>query len=318
MSRSAGTRTRSRTRGARVSRRALERLLERWVAGLASRSEHTARSYRRAAQDFLTHVDDGDLGSAVASYLGSLGGLSAASRAHHVSAVRSFLRFAKEQGALVRSAEDLLVRPRVAVTSYGRYLNIEEVRDLLAAAAGLSARHLAAVAALALTGLRVSELTGARWRDLFRDPERRLGLRVVGKGGKERVVKVREDLFRLLAELHGSDELDARDDSPLLPDSRGTAYTTRGVHKLVAQAAEASGVPKPVSPHWLRHTHATLAAAGGASAFTIQASLGHARLETSQRYVHWARGLKETTVDSLPPLGLEKGGEGTRVGPGRG
>jgi integrase/recombinase XerD len=191
----------------------------------------------------------------------------------------------------------------VDVTSFGRYLTAEELRALLDAARGLSDRHLAAVAGLALTGLRVSELAGAEWRDLFRDPEDRLGLRVTGKGSKQRVVKVRTDLFEVLARLHGSEDLDSRDRSPLLPDSRGTPYSPRGLHKLVAQAARASGVRKPVSPHWLRHTHATLAAAGGASAFTIQSSLGHSRLETSQRYVHWARGLEETTVDALPALG---------------
>ncbi len=148
----------------------------------------------------------------------------------------------------------------------------------------------------------MSELVNAERRDLFEDPEGRLGLRVVGKGGKERVVRIRDDLFSVLSALRGSDALDARDRSPLLPSSRGTAYSTRGLHKLVSQATEQGGVHKPVSPHWLRHTHATLAASGGASAVVIQASLGHSRLETSQRYIHWARGLEETTVDSLPAV----------------
>ncbi len=115
-------------------------------------------------------------------------------------------------------------------------------------------------------------------------------------------MRVRDDLFAALSELRGSSQLDATDKSPLLPSRDGTAYSTRGVHKLIAQATEASSVTKPVSPHWLRHTHATLAASGGASAVVIQASLGHAHLETSQRYIHWARGLEETTVDSLPAI----------------
>jgi len=67
-------------------------------------------------------------------------------------------------------------------------------------------------------------------------------------------------------------------------------YTTRGLHRLVATAAKLAGIDKPVSPHWLRHSFATLAAAGGAPPYQLQADLGHARLETSQRYIHWARG----------------------------
>jgi hypothetical protein len=55
-------------------------------------------------------------------------------------------------------------------------------------------------------------------------------------------------------------ELDARDKTPVLPDSRGTGYTTRGLHKLVAQAVRKAWISKRVSPHWLRHSHATLAA----------------------------------------------------------
>ena len=149
----------------------------------------------------------------------------------------------------------------------------------------------------------MTEAASVTWRDLFRDPEGRLGLRVLGKGQKERVVKVRADVFAALVTMHGSDRLDARDTTPLLLDARGTAYSVRGIHKLVGQAADAAGITKPVSPHWLRHTHATLAASGGASVFTIQASLGHSRIETSQRYIHWARGLADSTADSLPALG---------------
>jgi site-specific recombinase XerD len=152
--------------------------------------------------------------------------------------------------------------------------------------------------------LRVSELASAQWRHLFRDPEGRLGLLVVGKGGKERVIKVRDDLFALLCEERKRKrlptKLDGRDRSPLLTSRRRMPYTTRGLHKLVAGAAEAAGIDKPVSPHWLRHSFATLAAVGGAPAYQLQADLGHARLETSQRYVHWAKGLAESAVDALP------------------
>jgi integrase/recombinase XerD len=206
------------------------------------------------------------------------------------------------QGILDERPEHLLVRPRATVTSYGRYLTLPELQTLVDAAAELSPRHHAAVLTLAMTGLRVSELVNAKWRDLFQDPQGRTGLRVLGKGDKERVIRVRDDLLAVLSALHGSKELNAKDRTPLLPSSRGTAYSTRGVHELVAQATNAAEINKPVSPHWLRHTHATLAAAGGAPAVVIQASLGHARLETSQRSIHWARGLEETTVDSLPHL----------------
>jgi site-specific recombinase XerD len=239
-----------------------------------------------------------------ANYLGSLSGLSAASRAHHISAVRSFLKYCQGQGIIPQTPLDALRRPRVAITSMNRYVTQVEAERLLVGAKEISSSCYLACAALLLTGLRVSELASAQWRHLFRDPEGRLGLLIVGKGGKERVVKVRDDLFALLCEERKRKrlptKLDGRDHSPLLISRRRMPYTTRGLHKLVAGAAEAAGIDKPVSPHWLRHSFATLAAHGGAPAYQLQADLGHARLETSQRYVHWAKGLAESAVDALP------------------
>src|SRR5437867_2680783 len=157
--------------------------------------------------------------------------------------------------------------------------------------------------ALWLTGLRVSELAQAEWRHLFRDPEGRLGLVVVGKGGKERVVKIRHDLFELLCEQRTRMglpmALDGKDKTPLIANAKGGAYHTRTLHKLVANAAVKAELKKDVSPHWLRHSFATLAALGGAPAFQLQQDLGHSRLETSQRYVHWATGLRDSAVDKL-------------------
>ncbi len=284
-------------------RESLGSLLEPWVASLGQRSPNTARSYREAAHRFLAVVGEQatDPGS-MQAYLGTLASLAPASRAHHVSAVRSFIRFAQRQGSIPTSPLDLLQRPRVAITSGQRYLVESELRALLAAAAKLSPAAYAAVLLMATTGLRVSEAAAAEWRHLFRDPDGRLGLLVIGKGGKERVVKVSDRLFLALAELHGSQRLDAKDRTPLIPDRERTRYGTRAFGKMVRKAAAGAELDKPVSPHWLRHTAGTLAAKGGADVFTIQEHMGHSRLETSQRYIHMARGLEKGLSDYLPDL----------------
>ena len=278
-----------------------------FVESLRLRSEHTARSYAQAVGRFLEETGKPVSRITVAdaaNYLGSLSGLSAASRAHHISAVRSFLKYCQGQGIIPQTPLDALRRPRVAITSMNRYVTQVEAERLLVGAKEISSSCYLACAALLLTGLRVSELAAAQWRHVYQDSEGRVGLLVVGKGGKERVVKLREDLFALLQEHRRKrelpTELDARDKSPLIADRLGTPYTTRGLHKLIAQAVKAAGINKPVSPHWLRHSFATLAALGGAPAYQLQADLGHARLETSQRYVHWAKGLAESAVDWLP------------------
>lgn len=281
----------------------LRGLIRSWTSTLRAKSANTARSYEQAATRFLDGLEGEVDADEVVDYLDSLVDLAPASRAHHISAVRSFLRFAQSQGVIATGPIDLLVRPTVTVTSFNRYLDVEELQQLVAAARRLSPRHLATVLLLVGCGLRVAEASGATWRDLFRDPQGRLGVRVIGKGSKQRIVRVRDDVFEALVTLHGSDHLDARDTTPLLLDGQRTGYTTRGLHKLVAESGRSAELTKDVSPHWLRHTHATLAALGGASAFVIQSALGHSRLETSQRYVHWAKGLEDSSSDYLPAFG---------------
>ena len=96
-----------------------------FVESLRPRSEHTARSYAQAVGRFLEEtgkaVDRITVADA-ANYLGSLSGLSAASRAHHISTVRSFLKYCQGQGIIPQTPLDALRRPRVALTSMTRYL----------------------------------------------------------------------------------------------------------------------------------------------------------------------------------------------------
>jgi len=127
-----------------------------FVEALRPRSEHTARSYAHAVGGFLAEtgkpVDQLTVPDA-AAYLGSLSGLAAASRAHHISAIRSFLKYCQAQGIIPYTPLDALKRPRVALTSMTRYLCQEEAERLLQAARGVSPQCHVACAALLLTGL---------------------------------------------------------------------------------------------------------------------------------------------------------------------
>src|SRR2546426_7772337 len=172
-----------------------------FTESLRIRSPHTARSYAFCIGRFLAIVNKPVAEVTVAdaaAYLATLDGLSPASKAHHISAVRSFLKFLQGQGVIPTTPLDMLRRPRVAITSMTRYLTQAEAERLLDAARHVSWQCYLASAILLLTGLRVGELAGAQWRHLFPDPAGRLGLLVVGKGGKERIIKVRDDLFGLL------------------------------------------------------------------------------------------------------------------------
>jgi len=211
---------------------------------------------------------------------------------------------------LPASPLDALKRPSVSITSMNRYLTQTEAEALLQGAASVSPTGYLAVALMLGTGLRVAELAKAEWRHLFRDHQGCLGLLVLGKGNKERVVGIRDDLWALLLadrKRRGLPEtLSAKDRSPLVATTRGKAPSTMTLWRWVKAAADAAGLDKEASPHWLRHTFGTLLAVGGASVFEIQDLMGHSQITTSQRYVHWATGLAGSAVHKLP-LDLAKG-----------
>ena len=286
----------------------MDGLLETWTATLRAQSPHTARAYEAAVRRFLEatgkDVSELTVGDA-ARYLATLStsGLSRASIAHHISAIRSFLRYAQSLGIIPQSPLDALKRPSVTITSMNRYLNKAEAEALLRGAEAVGPSCYLAVALMLGTGLRVSEAANAQWRHLFRDPQGRLGLLVLGKGAKERVVAIRDDLWSLLVadrKRRGlPTNLDARDKTPLLATARGEAPTPMTLWRWVRAAAEAAGLDKAPSPHWLRHTFGTLAATSGASVFAIQQDMGHAQITTSQRYIHWAKGLEGSAAYAL-------------------
>jgi integrase/recombinase XerC len=143
------------------------------------------------------------------------------------------------------------------------------------------------------TGLRVSELAGLGIDDL--DGGQRLA-RVLGKGGKERIVPYGEPAaeslraylptraaLRAAAEKRGDT---ADDGEPLFVNHRGGRLTSRSVARILKRRLKEAGLPERISPHALRHTFATHLLSAGADLRSIQELLGHASLSTTQKYTH--------------------------------
>jgi integrase/recombinase XerC len=138
------------------------------------------------------------------------------------------------------------------------------------------------------SGLRLSELVGLDLDDLHL-PARMV--RVLGKGGKERLVPLGRKAIGAVR-----DYLQARGnpppDSPLFLNSRGGRLTRRSVARIVQRYMLHQVTMKTASPHTLRHTFATHLLEGGADLRAIQELLGHASLSTTQKYTH-------VTIDRL-------------------
>ncbi len=283
--------------------------LEGFLALLAARrAPRTVEAYRRD----LAHLGrwlGRPPGSAstedLERYLAELRaqGLSGATIARRVAAVRSFFRHLALLGSRADNPAAALEPPR-RTRRLPRTLSPGEAERLVEAAAGTAPRALrdrALVELLYGAGLRVGEAVGLERGSV--DLDERL-VRCVGKGGKERIVPVGrravEALRRYLA--RGRPYLDRRHRPELFLNAQGGPLTRAGAFLILRRLAARAGLePERVHPHLLRHSFATHLLEGGADLRSVQEMLGHADLATTELYTHVSdRRRRETYFQTHP------------------
>lgn len=287
---------------------ALEAYLEALVARGAS--VHTRRSYRTAVEGYLRWLSAtgsdwrSPSRSAVRRYLAELAmGHARATVVQRLAALRSFYRWARRAGLAVGQPWSTIGGPRPQ-RRLPRVLAVEQVEALLAAveaelaAAGRGtelaqarARRDRALVELAYAaGLRVSELAGAELDAL---DLRRAEIRVLGKGGKERVgllgrpaVAALDDYLAEGRPVLAARRRDGGMSSALFLNASGLPLGVRGIRYRLETLRRRAGLPRGVGPHTLRHSFATHLLDGGADLRVVQELLGHASLATTQVYTH--------------------------------
>ena len=268
--------------------------VERFLLYLAAgRSPRTVDAYRRDLAALATFRDGSVRDSTVEDLERWVAGMRAAGLApstiaRRTSAVRSYFRHLGLIGVRSDNPAAALVLPKRA-RRLPRALSPGETERLIDAATGSTPRSLrdrALVELLYGAGLRVSEAVGLEKGGV--DIEERI-VRVVGKGGKERLVPLgrpaAEAARRYLA--LGRPHLDRRYRPELFLNARGGPLTRAGAFLILRRLAERAGLePGRVHPHLLRHSFATHLLEGGADLRSVQEMLGHADLGTTERYTH--------------------------------
>jgi integrase/recombinase XerD len=224
-------------------------------------------------------------------------GLSKATRARRVSAIRQMYRFAHEE-RLRADNPALPIRGPGRVQRLPKTLSQADVAALLDAAAGHGSpeerlRNRCLMELIYATGMRVSELVELPVAAVRGDPKMIL---VRGKGGKERMVPLsapaRAALIAWVAERDTAEDKARTAGRPpsrfLFPAGGKEGHLSRqAFHGLVKTLALAAGLdPARVTPHTLRHAFATHLPEGGADLRVIQTLLGHADLSTTEIYTH--------------------------------
>jgi len=279
--------------------RAVEEYLT-WLAVDQGRARNTVASYRRDLTAYAASlaargrtvenatVDD------VEEHLARCrrDGLGPASVARALAALRGVHRFLVEEG-WTDADPTADVGSQKTPRRLPKALDEDEVRRLLAAPAGDDAparRDVAILEVLYGTGIRVSELAGLSLADLGSDT----GLvRVLGKGGKERLVPMGGGARRALDAWLGPGGRStfeptrwARrgDAEAVFLNARGGRLTRQGIWGVLKKRAAAAGLADRVHPHVLRHSCATHMLARGADIRVVQELLGHVSIATTQVY----------------------------------
>jgi integrase/recombinase XerC len=235
----------------------------------------------------------------IRAWLASLSneGLVNASRARHLSAVRSFFRYLARHHGMENAAVKVVATPKTRrplpralapAAARGVTEDIGDMSDL----ASIQARDTALFTLLYGCGLRIAEALALNVRDAPGVGEDE-PLRVVGKGSKERIVPVLPVVRQAIAawlKLHpgaGAHQPDSiRRDLPLFLGARGKRLDPAVAQRTLRLYRRQTGLPEHATPHALRHSFATHLLAGGADLRSIQDLLGHASLSTTQRYTH--------------------------------
>lgn len=272
-------------------------------------SPHTVAAYRRDLGDFGTflagHMDLPEWGWAdvdrldIRSWLGALDAreLKRSTIARKLSAVRAFYRFLHRTSVVAHNPARLVRTPRKRKELPG-YLTLGQTAVLFellekyaTADRPLALRDRAMIELAYSSGLRLAELCGLDDADV--DLERDL-VKVLGKGGKERIVplgrRAREALMgykERRSEI--SDRQPAAGGRPLFVSRRGTRISRRQVQRSVGAWLGRVAEGEELSVHALRHTFATHMLDEGADLLVVKELLGHASLSTTRIYTHTSR-----------------------------
>lgn len=259
-----------------------EEMIQLWLHG---KSANTIKSYRRDIYEFLTYANGVELpkitlndlqGFEVA--LGELG-KSQNTIARKLAAVKSLLTFCHKVGFVPFNVGSLVnIKPSKDTLSE-RILSRGEVLDMIYQTANKRDRLLLKM--LYVTGARVGELCQLKWSDIKPNEDGGARITLFGKGDKTRVVLIAGELYQELLQLK------TEDNGAVFCSRKGQkAITTTQAYRIVKDSAERAGITSNVSPHWLRHSHASHALDNNAPIHTVQKSLGHSSITTTERYLH--------------------------------
>ena len=268
----------------------------RHVAVERGLSDNTLAAYRRDLARYRAHLVEagrtemGDVTTAdVSAFLQRIrgeDGAAASSAARMLSSVRGLHRFLAEDGLVPDDVAHEVGPPKLPMR-LPKAISIDDMARLIGATEGeepVLVRDRALLELLYATGTRVSEAVGLDVDDLATGTM----VRVLGKGGKQRLVPVgsyaRTAVDAYLTRVRPMWAVQGHATPALFLGPRGARLSRQGAWLVIQAAAERAGLAAHVSPHTFRHSFATHLLQGGADVRVVQELLGHSSVATTQLY----------------------------------
>lgn len=272
----------------------LERQVTTWLARLANErqaSPHTLDAYSRDLRKLQQFMSAQHIPTLAALHSNAMRafiaaehrrGLAPKSVRRLLSSCRGLFRHLCREGLLDHDPTLGVRGPKVQRT-LPDVLDVDEAAALMEcpAESTLGVRDRAMLELFYSSGLRLSELTGLRWLGVDLEGGE---VRVLGKGGKTRIVPVGRFAVEALRALGAQEGMGH--DTPIFRGRGGAPISPRAVQLRVDKLARLHGLPKHIHPHLLRHTFASHMLESSGDLRAVQELLGHADIATTQIYTH--------------------------------
>ena len=266
------------------------------------RSQNTVMAYRRDLELFEAFKKKHKDISQIYEYMKKRG-LSTRSQARVISSLRTYFKFCERQGQKVPELQSL--RPPKVKTSLPKALSFKDYQALVNASqvedSYRSARNQLVLMMLYGLGCRVTELIGLDLQDYH---QTEAWLKVLGKGNKERIVPLTENLNSELR-IYIKDvrpHLIRGTEKTILVNDRGHRPSRVDIWRWLKAWSAKAGFEDVISPHQFRHGCATALLEAGADLRSIQVLLGHSSIQTTQIYTNVSTGRMQRTLDEHHPL----------------
>lgn len=291
---------------------------------LNQKAESTSKIYKNTILEFQAYLETQNIFSlrqvdvvlangyknSLLNYIQSSGkNLADATIVNRLNTISSLYTFGQKVGYFEFNPFVAISKPKYDNQHKNKFISNEDVTYILRASKKIGEseiiqkRNFLILTMLLYTGMRVSELCSLKWNDFFVDAKNRIGIHIRGKGGNWRNIKIRKEIWFYISDYRSSMNMgikfDSKDETPLFLNRNGGQLTHWYIRKMLAKATEMAGIENSITPHWFRHTSASMSLANGADIKKVMSQFGWTNLRTPERYLHDITGFDEAATDFI-------------------